>query len=101
MKDPQFVEVPQLQVVEKVTPHIINVNKYIERIVEKLIEVPYLLRETQVQDLVRTKPQAGPQRHTVQKDIIQLTAEKELYVEVEKKVVDTVHRIDEVLRTCT
>lgn len=30
-----------------------------------------------------------------------MSVEKELYKEVEKKVIDTVHRIDEVLKTAT
>jgi hypothetical protein len=33
--------------------------------------------------------------------VVQMNVEKELYREVEKKVIDTVHRIDEVLRTAT
>lgn len=33
--------------------------------------------------------------------MVELTVQKELYRDVEKKVVDTVHRIDEVLKTCT
>jgi hypothetical protein len=35
---------PRIEIIEKVKPYIINVNKYIERIVEKLVEVPYLIR---------------------------------------------------------
>ncbi len=35
---------PKIEIIEKIKPYIINVNKYIERIVEKLVEVPYLLR---------------------------------------------------------
>ncbi len=33
--------------------------------------------------------------------MVQMSVEKELYKEVEKKVIDTVHRIDEVLKTAT
>lgn len=33
--------------------------------------------------------------------MVQLTAEKELLREVEKQVIDTVHRIDEVLKVAT
>lgn len=43
----------------------------------------------------------GPERYTKETEVVQLTAEKELLREVEKQVIDTVHRIDEVLRVAT
>ena len=60
----KVVIVEKVEIVEKVKPYIVNVNKYIERIVEKLVEVPYLLREANIQDLTKEVCVPGPERHT-------------------------------------
>lgn len=85
---------PKIEIIEKVKPYIVNVNKYIERIVEKLVEVPYLIKETNVEELVQETVVPGPERHTKDTEVVEMNVEKELYREVEKKVVETVHRID-------
>lgn len=51
---------PKVEIIEKVKPYIVNVNKYIERIVEKLVEVPYLIKETNLQDLRVENVVPGP-----------------------------------------
>lgn len=63
--------------------------------------MPYLIKETNVQELVQETVVPGPQRHTKDTEVVEMSVEKELYREVEKKVIDTVHRIDEVLKTAT
>jgi hypothetical protein len=35
---------PSVEIVDRIVPKIISVNKYIEKIVEKLVEVPHFLR---------------------------------------------------------
>jgi hypothetical protein len=94
-KDAKIIPAPpQIEIIEKIKPYIVNVNNYVERIVEKLVEVPYLLRETSIQELIRYQTEVGPERHTKETEVRDLHIEKELYLEVEKKVIDTVHRID-------
>lgn len=101
-KDAKIIPAPpRIEVIEKIKPYIVNVNQYIERIVEKLVEVPYLLKETNLQEMVKAQIEMGPERHTKDTEVVELTVERELIREVEQRVVDTVHRIDEVLKTAT
>lgn len=94
-RDPKIVEVPQkVEIIEKIKPYIVNVNKYIERIVEKLVEVPYMLKETNLQTLKQENMIPGDKTHTKNTEVVEVNIEKELFIEVEKKVLETVHRID-------
>lgn len=43
-------------------PKIINVNKYIERIVERLVEVPHLLKEIEVVKELHERNIPGPEK---------------------------------------
>jgi hypothetical protein len=44
-KEPKVVFTPpSIEIVDRIVPKIISVNKYIEKIVEKLVEVPHFLR---------------------------------------------------------
>ena len=54
-------------------------TNYVDRIVEKLVEVPYLLKETNVQELVKNNVEVGPQKHTKDTEVVEMTVEKELY----------------------
>lgn len=42
------------------------------------MEVPYLIKETNVQDLVKDRIVPGPERHTRDAEIVQLNVEKEI-----------------------
>ena len=39
----KVVEVPKLVEVEKIVPHIVNVNRLIETVVERIVEIPILV----------------------------------------------------------
>lgn len=47
---------------ERIVPKIINVNKYIERIVERLVEVPHLLKEIEVVKELHERNIPGPEK---------------------------------------
>jgi hypothetical protein len=92
---------PSIQIVDRIVPKIINVNKYIERIVEKLVEVPHLMREIEVVKEMHERNIMGPMRTTTNLKTVNLEVEKELIREKEKIVETRVNFIEETLRTVT
>jgi hypothetical protein len=40
-----MVEVPRIVEIEKIVPQLINVNRYIQNIVEKIVEVPVIMEK--------------------------------------------------------
>ena len=40
-----MVEVPKIIEVEKIVPQLVNVNRYIQNIVEKIVEVPVIMEQ--------------------------------------------------------
>ena len=61
---PKTIPLESKEIVEVVKPYIVNINKYIEKIREKIIEVPYLLKEAEIQEMRDESPQIQPHRHT-------------------------------------
>lgn len=86
------------EIVEVVKPVIYKINQYIDKIVQKLVEVPILLKEASPVEMVQEQIVPGPGTHTVKEVPREITVQKEIYQEVEKKVVEQVNRIDEVLK---
>jgi hypothetical protein len=101
-KEPKVVFTPpSIEIVDRIVPKIINVNKYIERIVERLVEVPHFLREIEVVKEMHQKNIPGPEKTTTALKTVDLEVEKELIREKERIVETKVSFIEETLRTVT
>lgn len=87
-----------VEVVDRIVPQIINVNKYIERIVEKLVEVPHLLREIEVVKEMHERNVPGPQNTNTVMKTVDLAMEKEVIREKERVVTERVNSIEQVLQ---
>lgn len=82
-------------------PKIINVNKYIERIVERLVEVPHLLKEIEIVKEMHERNIPGPEKTSTTLKTVNMEVQKELIREKEKILETKVSFIEETLKTVT
>lgn len=101
-KEPKIIiPPPTIEIIERITPKLINVNRYVERLVDKIVKVPHLLRQTQIQQVKLEQQVAGLNSHTREEIPVEMKVQKELIREVEKEITNTVNRVEQVLEVVT
>ena len=91
------MEVPKIVEIEKVVPQLINVNKYIQNIVEKIVEVPVIMER--VKEVVKENEKVVEMRNeyeTVKE--VERVVEKAVVMEKFKESVRDVNHIEKVLQ---